>query len=60
MSWLREIRKSMGLTQQQVANKTGLSLCFYCQIEMGNRKPSVDNAKNIAQVLDFDWTKIFE
>ncbi len=32
---------------------------YYCDIEKGNKKPSVSTAKKIAFVLDFDWTKFF-
>ena len=56
---LERIRKEKNLTMSQVAEETGISLSFYCQIENKNRKPSVDVAKKIASVLDFDWTLLF-
>lgn len=60
MDWLKQIRVSKNFTQSQVASKVNLSESFYCQIEKGVRKPSVANAKQIADILQFDWTKFFE
>lgn len=57
---LNSKRKEKNLTMSQVAEQTGISLSFYCQIENGDRNPSVDVAKKIAKVLDFDWTLLFE
>ena len=60
MEWLKEIRTDKNFTQSEVASKTKLSESFYCQIEKGVRKPSVANAKQIAALLQFDWTRFFE
>ena len=57
---LVKIRQDKDFTQSQVAIKANISLSFYSQIENGVRKPSVDTAKRIASVLDFDWTKFFD
>lgn len=56
---LIKIRQDKNFTQSQVAVKANISLSFYSQIENGVRKPSVDTAKRIAGVLDFDWTDFF-
>lgn len=58
--WLIEARKKKGLTQVEVATKSGISRQYYNFIENGERNCPVDTAKKIAQVLDFSWTKFFE
>lgn len=58
--WLRDIRISKGLTQEQVAILSDISRSHYTHIEQGTKKPSVDVAKRIAKQLGFDWTIFFE
>ncbi|WMW46649.1 helix-turn-helix transcriptional regulator [Bacillus paralicheniformis] len=58
--WLKDIRTQMNLTQQQVAKRAGIARTTYASIEKGDRNASVPNAKNIANVLGFDWTLFFE
>lgn len=58
--WLLDIRKSLNLTQEQVASKAGIARTTFASIEKGERNPSVSNAKKIANVLNFNWTIFFE
>ena len=58
--WLIERRKMRGLSQKDISEKVGISQPSYCNIENGNRQPSVTTAKRIAEVLGFDWTEFFE
>lgn len=58
--WLRRIRLNRELTQQEVANMSGINVTMYNKIELGNRNPSPKIAKSIAKVLGFDWTRFFE
>ena len=58
-TWLKEIRISLGLTHDEIASKCGISRTYYTLIENGNRRPSVKNAKSIAEILGFDWTMFF-
>lgn len=58
--WLKDIRKSNSLTQEEVAIKSKISRSFYTHIENGTKTPSVDVAKKIAKTLDFDWTLFFD
>ena len=60
MSWLADIRRQRGLSQQAVAQLAHVTQPTYCNIENGRRNPSVETARNIAQVLSFSWTKFFE
>lgn len=47
-------------TQQQVANKAGISRSYYAELESGNKNPSVKTAKRLGSVLNFDWTIFFK
>lgn len=57
--WLHEIRDARCLTQEQVAKKVKITRAYYTQIESGDRRPSVEVAKAIANLLEFDWTDFF-
>lgn len=58
--WLKEIREQKNLTMLQVSHGCKIAESYYCQIENGNRNPSVETAKKIADVLGFDWTRFYE
>ncbi|EJR73262.1 hypothetical protein IK7_05768 [Bacillus cereus VD156] len=58
--WLLEKRKYKEKTQDYIAYKARISRSMYAMIESGERNPSVPIAKNIAKVLNFDWTLFFE
>lgn len=60
MKKMKLIRKSLELTQEQLAQHAGVSQSLIVQIENGNRKPSVKVAKRIASILGFDWTDFFK
>jgi putative transcriptional regulator len=55
-------RDSLGLTQQDVVNQSnaGITRQYYGMIENGERRPSVDVAKKISNVLNLEWTIFFE
>jgi len=55
-------REHLGFSQQDVVEKTGsiITRQYYGMIEKGERRPSVDVAKKIAEVLGIDWTLFFE
>ena len=56
--WLIDLRK--GYSQTQIAEAVGISQQMYSAIELGERRPSVEVAKKIADVFGFDWTRFFE
>lgn len=58
--WLIDIRKQHDMSQKQVAEQIDISQPSYCNIENGERNPTVETAKRIAYVFDFDWTRFFE
>jgi putative transcriptional regulator len=58
--WLIDIRNQIKKKQLEVAKCAKISEAYYCQIEKGNRNPSIFVAKKIAETLNFDWTIFFE
>lgn len=59
-TWLKDAREAAGYTQKQIAEKIGIAAPSYNLIENSKTNPRVDNAKKIAELLHFDWTKFFE
>ena len=58
--WFKRTRKEKGFTQEELAAKIGVTRQHIGLIENGVVAPSVEVAKKIAAVLDFNWTKFFE
>lgn len=58
--WLLKIRQNQNKTHEDVATDCKITRQFYSMIENGERTPSVDTAKKIAEVLGFSWTKFYE
>ncbi|UQN27965.1 helix-turn-helix transcriptional regulator [Bacillus amyloliquefaciens] len=48
------------MTQEEVANQADIKRPYYSQIESGVRRPSVQVAKKISEVLEFDWALFFD
>lgn len=59
MDKLKNIRELRGLTQQDLANKVGLSRNTIVNFESGKRLPRVDDLVRIAKVLKVDPTVFF-
>lgn len=57
---LRAAREKKKLTQQELADKVGVSRQAITNIETGVNKPSVELAMKLAEVLKFKWYKLFE
>ncbi len=49
---IRKIRKYQGLTQQELAEKTGISLMSIRRYETGEREPRVDILERISEALN--------
>lgn len=58
--WLISLRESSNLTQQSVADSIGVTRQMISAIENGTATPSVGNAKSLAKLLNFSWTKFYE
>lgn len=57
---IREKREELGLSQKELAEKSGITQSFLCDIEQGRSKPSIDVAIKIAKVLKVKDIKFFE
>jgi len=51
-------RKLKGLTQEQVANKVGITRSYYAQIERGERNPATTVMLAIIAAIGVDITDI--
>lgn len=57
---LAEIRLQKGYTQANIAKMCGVDVTMISHIEHGRRRPSVNNAKKIADALGFDWKRFYD
>lgn len=49
---LKEVRKTRKLTQQELAEKTGIPVTSIAHFESGSRKPSLENFHKLIVVLN--------
>lgn len=49
---IQQIRKTKGLTQEQIAEKIGISLTHYGYLEIGYKIPNLHMLQKIADVLE--------
>ena len=57
---IRQLRKSMGLTQEQLAEKIGIDNKHLSRIEKGKHMPTYAITQKLAKVLNFDIYAIDE
>lgn len=57
---LKALRKAKGLTQEQLADQTELTVESISNIERGIFGPKFDNLERIAKVLDVQVKELFE
>ena len=57
---IREKREELGLSQKELAEKSGITQSFLCDIEQGRSKPSIDVAIKLSKVLKVKDIKFFE
>jgi transcriptional regulator with XRE-family HTH domain len=55
---IKRVRKSKGLTLQEVSEKTGISLNHLSQIERGKANPSIGTLKKITNALDVPFMSL--
>ena len=53
-------RKELGLTQADLGQQAGVSQRMIAAIEGGERRPSIDLAQKIGNVLGIPWPRFFE
>jgi transcriptional regulator with XRE-family HTH domain len=54
MANIKELRTKKGLTQQQLADETGITLRTIQRIENGEVNPSIHSLNNLSRVLNTD------
>ena len=57
---IREKREELGLSQKELAEKSGITQSFLCDIEQGRSKPSIDVGIKLANGLKGKDIKFFE
>ena len=57
---IRVKREELGVSQKELAEKSGITQSFLCDIEQGRSKPSIDVAIKLARVLKVKDIKFFE
>ena len=58
--WLIDRRHDKKLSQAYVAKECNITQQMYCYIENGKKRPGIELAKKIAEVLNFSWTRFYE
>ena len=58
--WLIERRKELYASQAEFAKAIGISFSLYSKCETGERRPSPETAKKIAELLGIDWTRFYD
>ncbi len=54
-----KLRKSKGLTQSQLAERTGINRSMIGRLESETYKPSIDQLEALAETLDFEITDLY-
>ncbi len=57
---IRLVRQAKGLTQEDVAEKLGLSPNAYGDIERGDSDPKLSKLQKIADILEMDLSDLFD
>lgn len=57
---LKEARQKAGMTQQQVADKVGISLVYYQKIEQGSRTGDFEIWDNLEDLFNVHQRKLRE
>lgn len=57
---LRELRKALGYSQEAFAKSVGISRTHYCQIESGEKDPSLKVSLRIKKRTGYTGDDIFE
>jgi len=57
---LRSLRRAKDMTQEQVAERAGLSLQSVGEIERGRGNPTLVNVERLSDALDVELTELFD
>lgn len=56
---IRKLRKEMGLTQEQLADKVNITPHHLCYVENARRRPSLPLVRRLARVLETTLGELF-
>jgi len=56
---IRELRKSLSLTQEQLAERAGISVSFLSMIERGDRVPHLETLAMLSKPLGVSLAEVF-
>ncbi|UXU79064.1 helix-turn-helix transcriptional regulator [Mammaliicoccus sciuri] len=56
LSSIKDLRREMNYTQEDMAKKLGITIQYYNMLENKKRQPSVAIAKEIGSILGIEWT----
>lgn len=56
---VRELRKQLNISQEELGFRTGLDRTYISGIERGERNPSLDNIGKLAQELNVSLQELF-
>ena len=57
--WLIDARKAANLTQEELAERIGVSRTAYVRYESGDRRPTPKTASKLENIIGVDKTKFF-
>lgn len=52
-------REAAGMSQEELGRKLGISRQAVSMLESGKNTPRVTTAKKLGEILNFDWTELF-
>ena len=60
MSLIRAWREHLGLTQEEVARRMGITQPAYAKIEGGKNQPRIATCKRLAMAMGVEWEQLTE
>jgi DNA-binding XRE family transcriptional regulator len=60
MSLIRAWREHLGLTQQEVAVRMGITQSAYAKLEGGKTRPRIATCKRLATAMGLEWEQLME
>jgi len=52
-------REVAGMSQEELGRKIGISRQAVSMLESGKNTPRITTAKKLGEILNFDWTELF-
>lgn len=56
---IREVRRARGLTQEELAERVGISPRYLSRVEVGQQNPSIQTVAQLATALDIELSELF-